>query len=152
MKIKSISDASYIEIAFCRDNHDAPQCRDDIAVNVELYASSGFSGKCYEVWLRRSIIDEFLNNLVDFEHERRGEITLSAWPESEFNPFEIRIRSIDSGQTMFVEIHLVKDAYAPDGKYVPFKVSAHFVFDPSMLLDDISEFGVLFQATKRLEF
>ncbi|MBN1315598.1 MAG: hypothetical protein JXA42_09030 [Anaerolineales bacterium] len=145
MKIKSICDKSFIEITFYCDNRDAPQCIDDLAINVELFSDDGFSGKCSEVWFRRSVLDDFLHDLKIFELTRRNSVMLSAWPEIELNPFELKLSAIDAGQTMFVEIKLLKNAYAPDGRFVPFRVSAHFVFDPSMLLVIVSEFEDLFR-------
>jgi hypothetical protein len=145
MRIKSIDDESFIEITFCCDNRDAPQCKDDVAINVELVTSSGFCGRCDQVWFRRSVVDVFLNDLDVFESTRQNSVTLSAWPEIEFNPFELTITSFDTGQTMFVEIHLYKNGYTPDGCLVPYTVSSHFTFDPSMMLQIISEFENLFQ-------
>jgi hypothetical protein len=145
MKIKSLYDTSFVEMTFNQDASDASQCQDDLAIDVEVFSSRGFYGSRREVWFLRQTLDEFIHDLEAFEATRRGSAVLSKCPQSAHNDFELRISAIDAGQTMFLAIDLLKIAYTPDDQIHPFRVSSHFVFDPSMLQSIIKDFKRLFR-------
>lgn len=145
MKIKSLYDRSFIEMTFNQDNAAGPQCKDDLAVDIEVFSARGFFGRRREVWFQRPTLDAFVRDLESFEATRCGAAVLSKCPQSAYNDFELEIAAVDAGQTMFLAVDLLKIAYTPDDCIHPFRVSIHFAFDPSMLRSHIKDFKQLFR-------
>jgi hypothetical protein len=59
--------------------------------------------------------------------------------------FKLKLSAVDAGQIMFLAIDLLKIAYTPDDQIAPFRVSAHFGFDPSMVPSIVKDFKRLFR-------
>jgi hypothetical protein len=142
VKIKSLYDRSFVEMTFNRDNSDAPQCTDDLAIDIEVFSARGFYGSRREVWLQRQTMDDFVRDLEAVEATRQGSAILSRRPQGH-RDFELEISAFDTGQTMFLAVDLAKVAYTPDDRAHPFRVSIHLVFDPSMLQSIVKDFRQL---------
>ncbi len=145
MKIKSLYDSSFVELTFNQDNAAAPQCQDDLAIDVEVFSSQGFYGSRREVWFQRQTLDKFIHALEVFEATRRGAAILSKCPQSAHNDFELQVAAADAGQPLFLAIDLLRIAYTPDDQLHPFRVSMHFEFDPAMLPSIVKDFKRLFR-------
>ena len=146
MRIKSNHNTSYLDLKLCCVNSDAPQCKEDLAVDVELFTAEGFCGKRSEVWLLSSAVDSFIAELEELEVNRHGSATLTAVSHpSEYNALELCILAADSGRTMLAEVNLQKVVFDRDRRPRPFRVSAHIEFDPEMLRKVVSDFKALFR-------
>jgi uncharacterized protein Smg (DUF494 family) len=138
MKIEN--DNSFIEFEF----EECIELRSDIACRVEVFCEN-FSGRVNSVWFSRNDIDQFIQQMEEFDKTRKGIVELSNMSSKTIsNPLEFSIFSTDNLGHLSVQATLQKFLYLSHSANTQ-KITVSFEIDPSLLRIIIADFKKMFR-------